>query len=340
MKKKSAKPRTFAAAPILPPPSPAPMPERQPLALAGNMETEVQRAVAEVQGAMTVAKRFPRNESEARDRILAMCARPKLAEDATYSYKRGTTIVEGPSIRLAEALAQSWGNLQCGIAELSQSAGASVVQSFCYDLETNTRSVKIFTVPHVRYTREDGIKLLTDPRDIYEVCANQGARRLRACILAIIPGDVVEEALRACNHTLEQQGSQPEQMKALVTAFAAYNVSVDMLVARLGHKLEAAKPAEIVTLRKVYAAMRDGMTNIEAEFGAKTSGKTAPKTAAEAAAAKANKPKTFAEFEALVLKTGPGSDLQAVLDDAGAALSKDEHAKLKSIAEKIHGGGE
>ena len=67
---------------------------------------------------------------------------------------RGGQSVEGPSIRLAETLAQEWGNIQYGIRELSQSNGESTVEAFAWDIQTNTRQVKVFQVPHVRYSKK------------------------------------------------------------------------------------------------------------------------------------------------------------------------------------------
>ncbi|MDT1904179.1 hypothetical protein FPK34_26285, partial [Acinetobacter baumannii] len=77
---------------------------------------------------------------------------------------------------------------------LSSENGESTVEAFAWDVETNTRQTKVFQVPHIRYTR-NGSKKLTDPRDIYELVANNGARRLRACILGVIPGDVIDDAV-------------------------------------------------------------------------------------------------------------------------------------------------
>ena len=82
--------------------------------------TDQQRAVAEVQAAMMIARMNPRDPIAAMDRILNACARPTLADAAVYTYSRGGSDVSGPSIRLAEAMAQSWGNMQFGIRELEQ----------------------------------------------------------------------------------------------------------------------------------------------------------------------------------------------------------------------------
>jgi len=162
--------------------------------LSATKEMVTTRQAQEVQAAMVIAKRFPRDEVEAFNRILKSCQRKTLAEQSMYEYPRGGQKVTGPSIRLAEALAQNWGNLDYGIVELEQNNGESQVMAYAWDLETNTRQSKIFSVPHIRATKH-GNKTLTDPRDIYEMVANQGARRLRACILGVIPGDVIDSAV-------------------------------------------------------------------------------------------------------------------------------------------------
>ena len=161
-----------------------------------NTTTEmvVSRQAQEVQAAMVIAKKFPRDEVDSYNRIMRSCQRASLAEQSMYEYPRGGTKVTGPSIRLAEAMAQNWGNLDFGIIELEQKNGESQVMAYAWDLETNTRQTKIFSVPHVRGTKKGNVPL-TDPRDIYEMVANQGARRLRACILGIIPGDVIDAAI-------------------------------------------------------------------------------------------------------------------------------------------------
>ncbi len=227
----------------------------------GLVAVEQQRAIQEVQAAMVIAKKFPRNPVEATDRILQACSRPTLAEGALYSYSKGGADVTGPSIRLAEALAQAWGNMQFGIRELEQRKGESIVEAFAWDVETNTKQVKIFTVPHIRHTSR-GQKRLEDPRDIYELVANNGARRLRACILGVIPGDVIEVAQRQCEVTLNTHAdTSPESIKRMLDIFnAEFGVTSEQVQAYLGRRADAMLPAQYVQMRKIYASLRDGMS--------------------------------------------------------------------------------
>jgi len=227
----------------------------------GLVAVEQQRAIQEVQAAMVIAKKFPRNPVEATDRILQACSRPTLAEGALYSYSKGGADVTGPSIRLAEALAQAWGNMQFGIRELEQRKGESIVEAFAWDVETNTKQVKIFTVPHIRHTSR-GQKRLEDPRDIYELVANNGARRLRACILGVIPGDVIEVAQRQCEVTLNTHAdTSPESIKRMLDIFnVEFGVTSEQVQAYLGRRADAMLPAQYVQMRKIYASLRDGMS--------------------------------------------------------------------------------
>lgn len=238
----------------------------EPRAMA-PVDVQASRAVAEVQAAMGVAKRFPRDENDSYSRIMRACSRKALAESAMYSYPRGGQKVTGPSIRLAEVLAQCWGNIDSGIVELDQRAGESSVMAYAWDLETNTRNVKIFTVKHERSAR-GGVSRLTDPRDIYEMTANQGARRLRACILAVIPGDVVDEAIKACERTLAGDKSEPfsDRLRRLVAAFSEHGVTAEMIERRLGHSMTATSETELVGLRKVYMSLRDNMAQVSDFF--------------------------------------------------------------------------
>jgi len=217
------------------------------------------RAIAEVQSAYIIAKKYPRNQHESYMNMMDACKRPLLAEQSMYAYPRGGQLITGPSIRLAEAMAQYWGNLDCGVREVSQSNGVSVAEAYAIDLQTNTRVVKVFHVKHERHSRK-GVTKLKDPRDIYELVANQGARRLRACILAIIPGDVTEAAVNQCKTTLESSDVPiADQVRNMVSAFDILGVKIDHLEKRLGHNLDAIIPAEIVTLKSIYKSIKDGM---------------------------------------------------------------------------------
>lgn len=263
-------------------------------------DSSQQREISEVQGAMVIAKRFPRSPIEAMDKILQAFTRPSLAEGALYSYSKGGSDVTGPSIRTAEVLAQVWGNIQFGIRELEQRNGESTVEAFAWDIESNTRQVKVFQVRHVRFSRQ-GAKKLEDPRDIYELVANQGARRLRACILGVIPGDVTEAAVKQAEETLKVHAdTTPEAQVKLVAAFEAFGVTKAQIEKKIQCRLEAIRPAQIVQMKKIYASLRDGMSAPAEWFEFEEGGTPAPVTSLKDKV-KARTTQTTAEPEAPVL---------------------------------------
>lgn len=218
------------------------------------------REVAEVQTAMVMARRFPRNEMAVVDSILQACTRPTLAEGALYEYARGGTDIRGPSIRLAECLAQHWGHLDFGARVLETRPDSTKVQTYAWDLQTGTRAQWVFDVMHERIAGGSR-KILSDPRDILEHIANAASRRLRSCILRVIPGDVVEAAVKQCEVTMKTRVEvTPERLKSMVDQFAELGVSKAAIEKRIQRRIEAITPGLMVQLGKIFTSLRDNMS--------------------------------------------------------------------------------
>lgn len=205
-----------------------------------------------------------------------------MAEGAEYVYDRGGTEITGPTIDLLTVIANCWGNIQFGFRELTQGHGESTVEAFAWDLETNSKSVKVFTVPHKRVTKR-GTTALTDPRDVYELVANQAQRRVRACLEAIIPPDVVEDAVLECRATLSSKVSiTPESIGKMVSAWAKVGVSKEQIEKRLGRRVDAIQPAQFVRFQAIYKSIQDGMSK-PADWFEQPEGQQPQQTAADAA---------------------------------------------------------
>lgn len=236
--------------------------EAKPQAGASALaEAQQSKAVQEIQAALVIAQRFPRNVDQSFKDIMHACKRPLLAEQAQYAYPRGGQMITGPSIRLAEVLANNYGNISCGFREISNSNGVSEVEAFAWDLQKNVQVTRIFHVPHIRNTKKGSYKI-TDSRDIYELVSNQAQRRVRACILGVIPGDIVDAAIEQCGKTLASS-EEPiaDRVRRLVMAFDELGVSIPMIEKRLGHNMDATIETELVTLRGVYKSIKDGMAD-------------------------------------------------------------------------------
>ncbi len=225
------------------------------------------RQAQEVQAAVIMAKRFPRDWVEVENKLILSCKRPKLAEIAIYEYPRGGTKVTGPSIRLAEAAAQAMGNIDFGWTEIQRLEDESICMAYAWDIENNIRRTTTFSVPHYRDTKQ-GKKRLLDDRDIYEMCANQASRRMRGCILQVVPGDLVDLAISECEKTLRANlGTVQEQAGKWAKLFEKeYKVKPESIMKYLGSRPETWTQNDIFRLRKLYNALQDNMTTVEEAF--------------------------------------------------------------------------
>ena len=249
--------------------------------------------VARVQAQLVYAASRPRDEQRAVDRMLTAFQRPSLASKALYQYARGGSEVSGLSIRAAEAMAMAWGNMDFGLRELEQKQGESTVEAYAWDLETNVRRAVTFRVPHYRDTRA-GRKKLEDSRDIYELVANQGARRVRACILAVLPRDIQEAVETQVAETMKATFEiTPESLKAWLEAFGRLGVTKAMLEARIQRRFDSITPAQMMGLANIFNSIKDGIARVEDFFQVQEGNAGAKKTLTleEKAAAAAGKAK-------------------------------------------------
>lgn len=247
--------------------------------------------IARVQAQLVYAAQMGRNTIAAVDRMLTEFQVPELAAVSLYQYARGGSDIVGLSIRAAEAMAMAWGHLDFGLRELEQKPGESTVEAFAWDFVTNVRRSITFRVPHYRDTRQ-GRKKLEDSRDIYEMVANQGSRRIRACILSVIPRHVQEAVEKQINNTMAAKFKPtPEQLKGWLDAFKKYGVTKGMIEKRIQRDYNSITPAQMLALINVYNSLRDGIGvvadffEVEAPAGAKAQ-TLAGKAAAAAAEVK------------------------------------------------------
>ena len=235
----------------------------------GTVAIEASRAIAEAQGKLVIAKRFPRDEVAAYAKAMEACQRPKMAEKAFYAFPRGGQTVEGATIRFAEELARCWGNIDYGIKELSQGDGKSEMQAYAWDLETNAQSVQNFTNPH---QREQGKKMvkLTSQRDIYENNAHMATRRLRSRILDILPSWFVEDCSAECKKTLAGQNDTPlvDRVKKMVVQFAKLGVTQEQIEHRLKRKIDTMNADDFTEYIGIYNAIKQNESRISDWFEA------------------------------------------------------------------------
>lgn len=244
--------------------------ENNPMAVAPTSAGNTIQTAGEVTkmlASMQIALAHPRDIVKCLDKMRNACMRKRLAEQATYCYVRGGTNVEGPSIRLVEAMAAIWGNIKSGFRIIEQGVDFTKIEAYAIDLETNSEFPREEVIRHYRKSQGKEI-LLTEARDIRELVANYASRAVRACLEKIIPSDIIDECLEQCDMTLKNDdaNTDPEKIRALVQAFASLKVSQSMIEAKIQRHVDAILPAQVIQLRKIYMSLKDGMSKVEDWF--------------------------------------------------------------------------
>lgn len=226
-------------------------------------------AIEKIRAALVIARQFPRDEIRAWSRLERSCQRLRFAESATYTYQRGGQPVTGASIRMAEAAARALGNIHYGWDVLDTGHDWTSVEAWAHDLESNSRASRTFRVRHYRDTRS-GPKLLTAERDIYEMIASYAQRRVRACILQVVPRDFVEDALDACSAAIQRGDDTPIEVRVrrMVSRFGALSISPEMLATRQGRPVAQFAASDLSDLLGVYNAIKNGEGAIDDYFAA------------------------------------------------------------------------
>lgn len=245
--------------------SPAPAPGR----IGQGTAVEQSRAAAEVQAAVVVAQQCPRNIQGAIADLEQVCKQQTLADRAFYSFRRAGATVSGPTVHLARELARCWGNVQYGLVEMRRDDeyGQSEMQAFAWDVEKNSRVSSTFIVPHRRDTK-DGPKPLTDMRDIYEANTNNGSRRVREAIFAVLPAWFVERAVEMCRATLRDGGGVPlpERIAKAVKAFETRGITVDRIEAKYGRPSARWTEHDVSELGILFQSIDRGEISLDDAF--------------------------------------------------------------------------
>lgn len=244
---------------------------------AGTIST-VAREEAELKGALILARNFPRDEANCYARMMRSCGRAAFAESAAYSFPRGGSNVTGPSVDLAREAARLWGNLRYGLRLVSVDDDYVHIKGYAFDLETNTmteaedkfRKLVQRKVGPREARRTEWVE--PDERDLRELVNRRGAICVRNAILQLIPPDVVDDAMRACDETMKKAAKgdltqdRTQAIRRIAVAFDKLGVNTDMLVAKLGCALDAISDDQLVELRKIYKSLLDGNTRRDDHF--------------------------------------------------------------------------
>jgi hypothetical protein len=228
---------------------------------------------AEVDMQIATARRYPRAIKDFRNEALALATlNENVAAECSYALirkeKNGEkkTIV-GPSARFAEIVASAWGNCRAGARVVDEQKDFVVAQGAFVDLQKN---VAITYEVQRRIVDSKGRRYSAD---MIGVTANAACSiALRNAILKGVPkalwSDLWEQARTVAQGDVKTLSNRRANA---VKKFAAYGVTEQMLLAKIGRKgIEDVTPDDLGILLGFLTTIKEGDATPEQLFADET----------------------------------------------------------------------
>lgn len=236
-------------------------------------------AKAMVEARYVMALNRPRNWDQVRADVLAECKRPAFAHNKSAWYVKpiGKDGIEGLGIRFVEVALRCMTNIYPDQSMIFEDEQKEIHRLMITDLESNltySMDVKVSKTVERSKPCDDGsyisVRKNSWGKNVYTVPANDDdllnkrqaliSKALRTLGMRLIPGDIQDEAEAIIKEVrLNAAAKDPSaERKKIVDAFAGIGVKPKDLASYLGHDLDGCSPSEIVTLRGIYGAIKDG----------------------------------------------------------------------------------
>jgi hypothetical protein len=217
---------------------------------------------------VATAKHYPRNVRRATENAIAIVTMDKeTAATCTYSVPRGGKAITGPSVHLANILAQTWGHLRVDSKVVDIDSKHVTSEGMCYDLENN---YAVKTTVKRKITNAQG-KTFND--DMITVTGNAGnAIAKRNAIFSVIPKSVINRVYKAAQDMITGDISDATKLitrrKQVVDGLKdAFGVTEVEILKSIGKSsIDHIGAEELVVLIGYGQAIKDGDTTSESVF--------------------------------------------------------------------------
>ena len=224
---------------------------------------------SEIDIQISTAKQYPRDVSDSLNRIVQLgTVNAATAEECFYSLRRNgsseTKAIEGPSVRLAEIVAASWGNLRVASQIIGNDGKFITARGVCHDLETN---VAVACEVRRRITDKYG---KTYNEDMQVVTGNAaGAIAFRNAVFKVVPKAVISEAINDIKAKLIESVSVnlDDAKEKMFKYFAKLGVTKEMIYNYFEVKDDSEITEDIVAeLRTTVTSIKEGQATVEELF--------------------------------------------------------------------------
>lgn len=227
-----------------------------------DMLQAINRSEIDIQ--IATAKQFPRDLHKVLKQIKAYATiDTETAEDCFYALRRQNNIIEGVSVRLAEIIANAWGNLRVQSRIIGNDGRTVTCQGVCHDLETNTAvSVEVKR----RITGKDG---RTFSEDMQVVTGNAGcAIAFRNAVLKVVPKSITKKVIDEIKAVaLGKSVDLETKRQNLIQYYQKIGVQPSTLLSYCGvETIEEITIEKVFELRGVANAIKEGTTTVQETF--------------------------------------------------------------------------
>lgn len=242
---------------------------------SGEALAALNRSEIDVQ--IATAKQYPRNLAQVLNNIETLATLDEeTAESCFYVLRRQGKVLEGPSVRFAEIVASSYGNIRVAARIISNDGKKIVAQGICHDLESNYAVSSDVTR---RITNKDG---KTFSEDMQVVTGNAAmAIAMRNAIFKVVPSAIFKRIIaKAKQVSLGQSLSLQEMRSKMMSYFKTIGVEEKQIFDYLSvTKADEIDIDMVVELRGLANAIKEGTTTLKDAFEPKVDEETAKKVA-------------------------------------------------------------
>lgn len=287
------------------------------------------QARGEVDVQIATAKRFPRSVKKFQSTAMSLATLDEeTASSCFYTLPRDGKQIEGPSVRLAEIVAASWGNMRAQANIVDENDEFITARGVCWDLENN---VAVSTEVRRRICGKNGRKFSTD---MINTTANAACSiALRNAVFKVVPMAIARPIYEAARKVAIGDATTLVKRRGdMVAYFAKMHVSAEQVCAAVGKAgIEDVGLEELATLKGLATAIKDGDTSVDDAFP--VAQKEKPGTDKPATKTDALADKLAADQAGKAAPREPGDDLSPFESDCqqrfNACTNQDECLSLK-----------
>lgn len=238
-----------------------------------NVETLTALTKGEIDAQIATAKQYPRNLANVLNNIETLATMDEdIAGSCFYALRRQGKLIEGASVRMAEIVASSWGNLRTQARIIANDGKTITAQGVCHDLETNTAiSVEVKR----RITDKNG---RTYNDDMQIMTGNAAcAIALRNAVFKVVPAALIKKAIDKAKKVSLGEAMTLETSRAkMLDYFKTIGVEEKQILDYLSiEKVDEINIDMVVELRGLATAIKEGTTSIKEAFAPKVDEKKA-----------------------------------------------------------------